>query len=517
MTGGGESGAPARWLVCSGAGEFLAIAGALVAAGRASGIEWEPDPVRARTRLSVAGELRTVVGGSDEPGSSPSEAACALADVGAGPVYLCCAETLGGQNDLRARGVCAVVAPRDLLGFLSGGSAAGCDGAPGGADGLTGPDEPGGPDEPAGSVAPGGPQTASGSPLRPAGQLPRSGIDAIALEEVPVKQPQPAGGAVEVLRAHGVEPEPVVYCPVVTLPQLECTVAGADDPVPTLCFASARGGVGKSALAVLCALSLAREGLSVALVDLDYQFGTCLGYLGAEETDGLFDVGSAPGEVRVDARTLARCRTTPEARLAAFEFCKAPEQAEVLAPLTGRLVRAARAGADVAIVDLPTGMSEVCAQAVDLADRCLMVCDQRAFSVESLKALQSLCDRMGVARTKLVTLLNRCDPRHRDENFAARVQFAAQTPQILRVFDGGSEVAQMLSIGSAGELVSMRNRFALSAGDMARGLCAEIGCLRAADAGPRSGRGRRQAQQGSDAGRGKLARRTRAEEEACPC
>jgi pilus assembly protein CpaE len=317
-------------------------------------------------------------------------------------------------------------------------------------------------------------QSAS-APLRPAGCVPKTAP--AATDEFAC----PPGSAVAVLREHGVEVEPVVYCPVVEMPQMECEVAGQNDAVPTLCFASARGGVGKSALAAMAALSLAREGLAVALIDLDYQFGTCLGYLGAEETDGLFDVGTHPETVRVDARSLARCRTTPERCLAAFEFCRSPEQSEVLVGLTERLVRAARTGADVAIIDLPSGMNEACAQALELSDRCLLVCDQRAFSVESLTALRSLCERMGVARTKLVTVLNRCDARHRDESYLARVQFSVQTPQVVKVVDGGAEVTQLLSIGSAGELVSMRNRFALSAGDLARSVCVDMGCLRTDD------------------------------------
>lgn len=281
-----------------------------------------------------------------------------------------------------------------------------------------------------------------------------------------------AGGA----ERTAVKGEPVVYRPLVRMPQLECAVAGEDRHVPTICFASSRGGVGKSALAALAALELARDGLNVALVDLDLQFGTCLGYLGADETDGLIDVGAPPEQVRVDARTLARCRTTPEPRLAAYEFCRVPEQAELLSGSAGRLLRAARAGADIAVVDLPSGVNEVVAQVLDEADRCLLVSDQRSFALESLAALQALCTRMGVARTKLVAVMNRCDPRHRDEGFLSRAQFEVQTPQIVRVVDGGPEVMQMLAIGSAGELLAMRNRFALSASDVVRALCADLGC-----------------------------------------
>lgn len=361
--------------------------------------------------------------------------------------------------------------------------------------------------------------------LRPAGCLPRTGV-VEELQAVRARQAQavaeaaPAGrrgapespgqrpaSAREALRELDIDTEPVVMRPVVELRQTDaapscppapCAPASglsgdgfSDDGfsdgrahVPTVCFASARGGVGKSSLAVLASISLAREGLRVALIDLDYQFGTCLGYLGAAETYGLLDGACAPGSLRIDEQALARCRSVPEGGLFAYEFCNAPEQAELLAQASARLVRVASAGADIAIVDLPPGVGEAAAQVFELADRCLLVTDQRAFSLESLATQQGLCVRMGIARTKLVTVINRCDPRHRDEGFLSRAQFEVQTPQSMRVVDGGPEVAQMLGIGSAGELVGMRNRFALSAADMAHAICSDLGCRPRAASGP---------------------------------
>lgn len=249
-----------------------------------------------------------------------------------------------------------------------------------------------------------------------------------------------------------------------------------DIHIPTICMASARGGVGKSSIATLAALTLAREGFAVALIDLDFQFGTCLGYLGSEETDGLFDAGQIPSEILLDNRTLARCRCNPEPGLAGYEFCSQPEYAELLGPLAKDLILAASAQADIAIVDLPCGVGEAAAQAFEIADRCLLVSDRRALALESLGAQHALCVRMGIPRTKLISVINRCDPRHRDESFFSRASFELQTPQILRVADGGSEVAQLMSIGSAGELVALRNKFALSAADLIHTICADLGC-----------------------------------------
>lgn len=527
------------WLVCASRRDYLYIAATLVASGCAAAIEWVADPARACTcaaRRRAFGRTDVVVGAL-EGGAPSSDAACTLAGLVDGTTVLCLEGAANRGEELRACGVNAVEPDGlfDLLAREAGRPVR--EGLPNDGPVCAAMPEAGAEvpiaqvcdvEEP--DFAPrvlAGDGSAAGAPactpgagvdvreddgvagLRTMGRLPRTGIPehpvtarpltrsiavpAIEGEEVS-DEPGALGGGpmavessvgtayprVEGRVVAGIATEPVAFRPVVTLPQLECAVPDGGEHVPTVCFTSARGGVGKSSLAIMVALSLAHEGLSVALIDLDFQFGTCLGYLGADETDGLFDTGVPPQKLCIDDRMLARCRTVPQPRLTAFEFCKAPEHAELLSGMAGRLVRCASAGSDVAIVDLPPGIGEAAVQALEMADRCLLVSDQRAFSIESLVAHQALCARMGIARTKLVTVMNRCDARHRDEGFLSRVQFEVQTPQIVRVADGGAEVMQMLAIGSAGELVSMRNRFALSAADFAHALSADLGCRAAA-------------------------------------
>ena len=465
-----------RWLVCSGRAEFVAIAESLVACERIQAVEWEPDALRAYTRAAALkddGETCVVVGGG-VLGVAAEDAACTLEALIPGRVVLCLCGAANVAASVAARGVTAVVEPGGLPKILACGLGTA----------LPVEGDCGSFDLPACAGAPvldainteleepcclGASGTAFESPgplsMRPTGRFPKIGVT----DEDPS-------------RSQGAPPvpvEPMVYRPLISLPQVDCVPGGADAPVPTVCFASARGGVGKTAAAVMTALALVRDGLSVALIDMDFQFGTCLGYLGADETDGLLDPGGLPESIQIDGRALARCRTNPEPGLLAYEFCKVPEQAEVVTRFAGSLLKAAREGADIAIVDLPTGVGEAAAQVFDMANRCLLVTDRRSFSIESLMAQQSLCARMGIARTKLVTVVNRCDPRHRDEGFLERLRFSSQTSQIFKVVEGGQEVSQMLAIGRAGELLAARNRFALSASDLARAIAAEVGCCTA--------------------------------------
>ncbi len=464
-----------RWLVCAGAREFVAIASAIVAAEAASGVVWEPSIAGARIRaaeMRVESEAGIIVGdGLEMDPDEALNALCTLASLAGGAAVLCRSDAVELACQAASRGVVATVEPRGLarllmsLGPDSEPVSEGWSSVDVGASGA--------------SILQGACNTPS---MRTSGRFPRTGvIEELAEADAAVSMEDHApvaanDGHSQAEKTAPLATEPMVYRPLLSLPIRDGDIAGMDKHVPTLCFTSARGGVGKSSLAVMSALALARSGLSVALVDLDFQFGTSLGFLGSDETDGLFDMGDPVEKIRIDARSLARCRTTPEAGLAAFEFCKFPEQAEVLAGMAGDLLKAARAGADIAIVDMPTGIGEAAAQVFELSDRCLLVTDQRAFSIESLSAQQSLCTRIGVARTKLVTVVNRCDPRHRDEGYLERLRFSSQAPQTVKAVDGGGEVTQMFSIGSAGELLTARNRFALSVSDLAHVLAADLGC-----------------------------------------
>ena len=466
----------ARWLLCCGASQFLEIATQLVSRGCAGGIDWEPVPGRAMVRLSRAADcsLNVVVSEGCLGESVLDVAAAAASSRAAAFSVLCVRDAPGRAASAQARGVDATVTPEGfghLLQTIFGRDVAREELFDETLFELEEPLEAGSLPVPS---------------VRPAGWPGRVEPDGYADAAIgaPVggapgmAAPRSRGGSLDE-RLPGVgDGEPPIDVP---FDEGEARGRDADAPqddgqVPTLCLASARGGVGKSTLAVLMALSLASEGLRVALIDLDYQFGTCLGFLGLAETDGLPEAWGSKGEPSLDARLLARCRAQTDRGLLAYEFCRLPERGELLVPLSGRIVRAARAGADLAIVDLPAGMTEGVAQVLEAADRCLIVGDQQALSLESMAAAVALTTRLGIPRTKIVAVLNRCDPRHRDENFLSRARFELQAPQIMRVVDGGPEVTRMLEMGCASELMTMRNRCALSAADLASALRGELGC-----------------------------------------
>lgn len=555
-----------RWLVCCGAATFLDVARELVACGCTRGIDWEPTAARVLGRLSQAGPaaVNVLAGPGCEGSDARSVAYAAASSQGASMVVLVSEDAGAVVGEAIDRGVDVTVTPRGLGRVLRGLRESRGQGV---CDGDARRDALASLGDEGADAAPRAPAVQEGAPgvraggVRASGRLPREGVvetlgslgfaremsarlPVLDDEPVPfeVDEPEasrgpagearlgrdcevraPGGGGegpapvasmrpdtpgTRLIDAHAatsdVEVVEVRPCPVVVLPQAD------EARAPVVCLASARGGVGKSALAACMALTMARDGLRVALLDLDYQFGTCLGFLGGGETDGLPVPTPGAAPLVIDERVLARCRVQIQEGLVAYEFCHLPEQAEVLVPWTGRLVDAARVSADVVVADLPTGVGEGQLEAFERADRCLLVGDERALSLESLSAACALCVRAGVPRTKLVSVLNRLDAKHRDEGFIARAGFELQTPQVMKVVDGGDEVGSMLSMGCAGELLAVRNRFALSVADLARALCADLGCQPGVPAGAPWGA------QGSPEPRRRGKRSARRELVACP-
>ena len=463
-----------RWTVVSGSAQFLEMASVLVMAGCKGKVDWEPDGTHLAQLLARQDEHAVnVLVGEGVTGMSAQQAAVAAASCGATMTILCTPSAPNIVDRLMEQGVDVVVTPKGLLRVLMSLCGREPELAP-----IAGATKSRGPAAARRPQAPGPQPQGRQAAAEPQQRSKRGQSSTAPAPAQAAARPKAGASAADVpaLRAlgtvsrgsTGADARAAAAC-----------AAGKDGrtSVPTICLASARGGVGRSAIATLLATIMARSGLRVCLVDLDLQFGTCAAMLGASEADGLCPDEAAPGSLRVDADAVARCRTLVEERLSVFEFCKMPEHAEVIAARSADLLQMARGSAQVAVVDLPSGMSEGAAQVFDLSDRCLLVADQEALSLESLAGMVSLCSRVGVPSTKLVGVINRCDPRHRDEGFLTRAGFEVQVPRLMRVQDGGAEVRRLLAIGHAGELLGLRNRMVGDLVDIARDLCSDLGCL----------------------------------------
>ena len=275
----------------------------------------------------------------------------------------------------------------------------------------------------------------------------------------------------------------------------------ADVPAraPVVVFCSGRGGVGKTSVVAVAAACAASWGMRVCALDLDlscgnlygcFGLGACAdlvriacpqdgaagggtlgaGALGADVTGAGASGAAAPGPRE-------RAGEVPELALRVLGPCELPETAELVAPHVGNLISGLAREFDLVLVDTSTAFTDAVAQAVQLADRLVLVCDDRPGATSSLARTSGLAVRLGVARTRMVRLENRASPRARREEARRAAGEGLEAAARQRVLDGGAEVRDLLGAGRAAELVGSGSPFAESVAALVARLLSELGRL----------------------------------------
>lgn len=244
--------------------------------------------------------------------------------------------------------------------------------------------------------------------------------------------------------------------------------------VPVMCFVSGRGGVGKSSVCALTAHIAAAWGLRVAVLDLDLAFGNLFSLCGINRPG---DIVALAEEGGFTAETLARARKDACERVSVWGPCAAPEYAELVQPMAERLIAGLTQSHDLVLIDTSTNWGDAVASAAQAADRLVIVSDERPGAVASLARCGALAQRLGVARTRTVRLMNGCDPRGRDSAFVARAAAGVEGAREIRVADGGDEAVELLASGHAAELAGIDNAFTVSLAKGLRELMRELGAL----------------------------------------
>lgn len=240
----------------------------------------------------------------------------------------------------------------------------------------------------------------------------------------------------------------------------------------TIVFCSGRGGAGKTTLASCAAVVAARWGLRTCLVDLDLSCGNA--YAGFGLASG-GDLASLDVEAPADA--LSRLAVSAAPGVSVLGPCGRPELAELASPRTEEVIAWARGAYDLAVIDTSTTFTDAVAQAVQHADRVVLVTDGRAGSVSALARMSGLAVRLGVARARIARLENRSDPRGRGAAVPPRPEVGLEAARSYRVVDGGEEVDELMSAGRVRELCEPGYPFSESVASMLAQLLAELGRL----------------------------------------
>lgn len=221
---------------------------------------------------------------------------------------------------------------------------------------------------------------------------------------------------------------------------------------PILTVASGRGGVGKTALVALMASVAARWGMRVAVVDLDLSCGNLHKCFGVAMGPDLLRI--APDGVPTEesmGRSSVRCGE----HVHLWGPCERPEMAELVMPHIATLLSYLSTRFDMVLVDTSTTFTDGVAQAVQSCDRLLVVHDERSGAIASAARMSALAVRLGVARTRIVRVINLADPRLKPSTFEGRAEVGLETARMYRVIDGGIEAEELLASGKVDELVGI--------------------------------------------------------------
>ena len=217
---------------------------------------------------------------------------------------------------------------------------------------------------------------------------------------------------------------------------------------PIMVVASGRGGVGKTTIAGLLGLQAQAWGLRVALVDLDLAQGNLRAVMGV----GRQGTMSVKGAQAPDLEELMNEAKAIEGDILMLGPCEKPEDAEVVAPLVGPLLNRISSEVDLVVVDTSNTVTDAVAEAMQMADRLLLVSDDMPGGLASLARLSGLAVRLGVARARIVRVINRCDPRQPPDLTAGRAEVGLEMARVHQLMEGGVDVCELEAEGLLSEV-----------------------------------------------------------------
>lgn len=243
---------------------------------------------------------------------------------------------------------------------------------------------------------------------------------------------------------------------------------------PIVTFASGRGGVGKTTLVSACAALAARWDMRVALCDVDFSCGNLANSFGTARRSDLSCLDEVP---ELTPAAIAAAGVACGERISLWGPCARPELAETIMPHVGDLLRGLSDTHDLVMVDTSSTCTDAVAQAMQLADRLVLMHDVRPGGIAALARTSALAVRLGVARTRIVRVENRCAVREWGKAFIPRAEVGLETARPFRVLEGGDEVAELLAAGKCDELIDLEGDFVRSTASFLAQVLKELGSL----------------------------------------
>lgn len=183
---------------------------------------------------------------------------------------------------------------------------------------------------------------------------------------------------------------------------LDVPISGSRGSIVAL--SGSKGGVGTTTTAIQMALTAAKAGRVVCLVDLDLQTGDVPSYLDLNHRRSIVDLVEAADDI-----SAAMLSDTLFVHPDGIHVLLAPNEGERGEDVTGRAARqilgALRSRYEVVIVDCGASMTEAGAMAVELADTSLVVVSPDLPAIRGGQRLVAMWDRLQIRKKDDVTSL----------------------------------------------------------------------------------------------------------------
>jgi pilus assembly protein CpaE len=172
---------------------------------------------------------------------------------------------------------------------------------------------------------------------------------------------------------------------------------------------SSKGGCGKTFLSTNLAVSLARNGAEVALVDLDLHFGDVAIMLHLFPSHTIYDAAQNPG---LDAMSLKSFLTHHDSGIWALVAPTEPTVADSINPGTiGNILKLLRSAFDYVVIDTPPAFSEPVLAAFDESDWLVMLATLDVPSIKNLRLTLQTMELLHFPKGRIRVVVNRADSK----------------------------------------------------------------------------------------------------------
>lgn len=239
------------------------------------------------------------------------------------------------------------------------------------------------------------------------------------------------------------------------------TPAGGEDvhyprgQAPIICFTSGRGAMGKTTLACATAALFAQAHVRCALIDLDLSCGNAARAFGIEHPFDLARLYASPQLLEIIDKSAVYVNDN----LALWGPCEKPETAELVNDAIPALISYATNNFDVVVIDTSTTFTDAACQAVQAADRVMIIHDDMYDALSSLGRTSALVVRLGVARTRICRVQNYANAHAKLDFDFARGEIGLEGASVYGICDGGSDIGELMSLGNMLDICAGNSTF----------------------------------------------------------